>query len=612
MYIRNSKYRSLKRPFYFKIAYIFILSFLMVNGSFAQESTSFFTGKWYLIIKGMPQGDAKSILTITEKDGRFSGKITNPIKPSELVDLLELNISETTITAKFRAFETELPLSLEKVNDELRGMLMQRFPTEGSKKALFSLDDSKTKAKPQVATDTLSAKVVVDFNQKAKPFVRTEQYNNIAVEVLTDADINFYNQNGLHEKILRVWSRDEDFYDFEKEEYRLSTLDDYLQQASKLSDYLLLNFGASGVLSHFEKNPEKIQPVYTEIFSYLKQKFPQIKFIEIMNEPDFGAEYMPHVNEKTYYSFYKYAVKSVVTVNQLLHPQIPLEVGGPSVAKFDIQWLSAFLEDYKNDNDANKKLDFISYHAYFQNPKKVYEFLKDDPSLVKSQRKILDSLLISKGLSTEIPAFITETGIYPGPLFDEAGSTRNDHLRQAAGVASIFYWFLESDNIYPFHWVMRHLKEGRKDQLVTRDEFEDPFRQENKFTPYGNSMVMLSKLKSLRLPVQTSVEPVKGLYAMASTDNTGIAVMVWNYQGVKNTGFKTELMLRNLPKDLKNKKLKFSIYKIDSQNSNYHADLENSNLKVFEEKIIIVKDSFKEPLFLDPNALQLVILEKAE
>jgi hypothetical protein len=240
-----------------------------------------------------------------------------------------------------------------------------------------------------------------------------------------------------------------------------------------------------------------------------------------------------------------------------------------------------------------------------------YTFLKDDPSRVKDQRKLFEAELLKRGLNKSIPAFITEMGIYPGPLFDQQGSMRNDHMRQAAGLASVHYWFMESDHIYPFNWVMRHHVEGRKDQLVTRDEFGDPMKHYGKFTPYGNTLVMFAKLKENRLKASTStpISDGKGIYTLASADSSGVAAMVWNFQSVYNTGYKVNVNFENLPTSFKNKKVRVKIYRIDSKTSNYHADLEKANLQLVEEKVYSPAKAFSTSLFLDPNALGLLIIE---
>ncbi len=182
-------------------------------------------------------------------------------------------------------------------------------------------------------------------------------------------------------------------------------------------------------------------------------------------------------------------------------------------------------------------------------------------------------------------------------------------------MASLFYWYLTtSENIYPFNWVMRHRKEGRKDQLVSRDEKQQPFIHNNKFTPYGNMMLMMSKMKDTRISATTSsvIHEGKGLYTLATKDSTGMSVMVWNYQGKKTEGFDAELEVVHLPAGWENKNVKAAIYKIDGETSNYHAGLENSNLQMVEEKTAETDTSYHILLHLEPNTLQLITLEAAD
>jgi len=203
-------------------------------------------------------------------------------------------------------------------------------------------------------------------------------------------------------------------------------------------------------------------------------------------------------------------------------------------------------------------------------------------------------------------------GIYPGPAFDDYVTMKNDHLRQAAGMASLFYWYLTTaDNTYPFNWVMRHRQEGRKDQLVTRDEYAQPFVQTKKFTPYGNMMIMLSKMKDDRISsvVSTEIEEGKGLYSLATKDESGISIMLWNFQSRNTEGYDATLKVDNLPAGLNGKNVKAKLYKIDAEHSNYHSDLENCNLQIVEEKSVKPTGEYETSLHLEPNTLQLIVFE---
>lgn len=601
-----------------KLIFHFILFALLQVTCNAQTSTepsadNFFLGKLYLIVKGMPQGDARMIMNLEKEEEILSGTVTSPIDPSQLFTLEEITVSDRELSAKFNAFNSRLPITIVKEDDENVTGQMGRFAIEGSKKELFKLDaNAKVSPAPQTAKDTAFAVVSIDGSKEIGKLVRTERYNNItSIDTLDSRDVSLYKENGLGAKVLRVWISDEQLYDKKTGKFNYEGVNEYLAAASPATDFILSNFKFVGLIHEWADTPEQGKPVIEKILTDLKREFPKLHYIEVMNEPDFGPEYLNKLTPANYYPYYKVVYEAVNSVNAKLNPAIPLEVGGPAVAKFDLKWLTAFLDDFKNDPSPNKKLDFVSWHAYFEIADSAYAFLKDDPSLVKDQRTLFEAELAKRGLNKSIPAFITEMGIYPGPLFDQQGSMRNDHLRQAAGLASVHYWFLESDHIYPFNWVMRHHMEGRKDQLVTRDEFGDPMLHYGKFTPYGNSLVMFAKLKENRLKATTStpVSDGKGVYALATSDSSGVSAMVWNFQSVNNTGYHTELVFNNLPASFKNKKIRVKTYRIDFETSNYHADLENSNLQLVEEKVYKNIRDFKKTVFLHPNALQLLVLE---
>ena len=594
---------------------LFALLPFVCHGQTSTETSAenFFQGKLYLIIKGMPQGDARMIMSIEKEDRAVSGTVTSPLDPSQLFTLEEITITGNELSAKFDAFNSRLPITVVKEDDENVSGQMGRFAIEGSKWELFKLEaNKKVSPAPQTAKDTSFAVVSINASKETGKLLRTERYNNITrTHMLDSREIDLYKENGLGAKVLRVWLSDEKIYDKETGKYNYEFTNEYLTAASPATDFILANFKFVGLIQEWALTPEQAQPIVEKILTDLKSKFPKLRYIEVMNEPDFGPEYQNKITPANYYSYYKVVNEAVNHVNSKSNPAIPLEVGGPAIAKFDLQWLSAFLDDYMKDPSPNKKLDFVSWHAYFEPTDSSYAFLKDDPSRVKNQRLLFEEELDKRGLSKSIPAFMTEMGIYPGPLFDQQGSFRNDHLRQAAGLASIHYWFLESDHIYPFNWVMRHHVEGRKDQLVTRDEFGDPMVHYDKFTPYGNSLIMFAKLKENRLQASTStsISEGKGVYALATSDSSGVAAMVWNYQSVHNIGYQTKVVFNNLPTSFENQTFIVKTYRIDFETSNYHADLENSNLELVEEKVYKNAKEFKKTIFLHPNALQLLVLE---
>ncbi len=475
--------------------------------------------------------------------------------------------------------------------------------------------DINAPVEPMLATSVKDADITADYAASMGGFLHIEKYNNFesSMEFIEqrDADVRFYNEKGLHGIIYRVWLIGNSYYNESTGNVDISEISDYLSDASRISDYIMVNCSHLGVVRGWEVSEEEKIERLAKILITLKENFPKIKYIEATNEPDYANE---GVTPENYYTYYTIYYKAVNKANAILKPEIPLLVGGPAVSQFSLEWLRPFFDAYVEDPSPNKRIDFISYHGYYTKPDSVYILFKDNPSLVKDQYKILNKELASRDMRADIPVFITEMGMYPGPAFDDFVSIKNDHLRQAAGMASLFYWYLTtSDNIYPFNWVTRHRKEGRKDQLVTRDEKQQPFIHTDKFTPYGNMMLMMSKMKDIRVSCgsSTPISEGKGLYSLAAKDSTGISIMVWNYQGKQSVGYDAALKVDNLPDEWKNQNIQVKRYSIDGETSNYHAGLENCNLQMIEEKAVETDTFYHDSLHLEPNTLQLVTLEVA-
>ncbi|WP_248930662.1 S-layer homology domain-containing protein [Paenibacillus hamazuiensis] len=472
---------------------------------------------------------------------------------------------------------------------------------------------------PQSEANAASiATVSVDASVSQGELFRSEKYFNISKYFTyagqRDADVQFINDQGLHSKVLRTWV-DQDIYDLDTDTYHFSKYDDYFSDTSNMADALLVNIKAEKVIPEY-KSPDKVKPVLKNIIKYLKQNYPKVKYIEALNEPDdtHTDRYKGVVTPDTVYSYYKAFSDAVFEVNAELNPSVPLQVGGPTTMRLDIDWLRGFLDGYKNDPSPKKQLDFISYHGYFVGPN-FTGFVKEDPSLVNSQRSQIDAELSSRGLSTDIPSFITETGIYPGPLGDvsnSSGGVGPDQLRQAAGLASLHYWFMNNSKNHAFQWELRHPDNARKDVLVSRDPNNVvlPDIPTNKFTPYGNMLVMLSKMKTTRVSaISDSIMGGKGVYALAAKDDTGVSLMVWNYQGTGTTDYNAAVNVSNLPSIFNGKNVRVKTYQIDATTSNYYANPDKANLQMVDDKIMTHNGNYTASVQLEPNSLQLLVLE---
>jgi hypothetical protein len=430
-----------------------------------------------------------------------------------------------------------------------------------------------------------------------------------------DADVQFYNDQGLHGRLYRVWVDAQLIHDPAKNTYNYDGINDYLADVSRLSDNLLMVMDTRVLIRDRKESPAQIKPVIKTIMRDLKRRFPHIRYIEAFNEPDYNLA--KALKPEGLYDYYRPYYEAVNEINAELKPKVPLEVGGPAFTMYNEEWIRAFLDSYRVDPSRSKRLDFISYHGYGEFPKgggdaggpQAYHFYKGNPSEVAGQRAKLEAELRKRGLDERIPSFITEIGIYPGPSFDNPNNPRPDYLIGAAGVPSLLYWFMEQPRTVPFNWVLRHRTEERKDQLVTRVGEGKPIPT-GIFTPYGNTLLMMSKLKAERVSARSNaLANGIGIYAIATKDRTGAAVMLWNYQHTGTQAYRVRIDMGQLPLNLRGKSLRQRMYRIDDKISNYWGNPATANLQQVADTIVRPGQRHSVTVDLSPNALQLLVLE---
>jgi hypothetical protein len=470
------------------------------------------------------------------------------------------------------------------------------------------------------------ARVTVDFDQSRGTLPRTERYNNLTrafryVEQ-RDEDVAFFNEQGLHGAVYRVWIIVEDIYDFDKGTYNYAGIDDYLGDVSRMSDELLVVLDTRASMGRLGRTPEQIRTPVKTILRYIKERHPQIRYIEPFNEPDHNLrEFM---KPERLYDYYRVYYQVLNEVNRELAPALPLLIGGPVTGSCgspwappgpnNVGWIPKFLDAYAADADPGKRLDFLSYHAYgfFKNQTNCTDYhpIRSDPSILAGQRARTDEELRKRGLDVNIPSFITETGGYPGPSYDNKDDARPDYLRQAAIMASYMYWYLENPKDVPFNWALRHSTEERKDQLITRGGADRKTMLTRTFTPYGNQMLMFSKLKGERVAASSNaLQAGKGVYVLATKGNDGAAVMVWNYQQVGNQPYRVTIDMGMLPTNLRGTALRQQMYRIDDKVSNYWGDPAKANLQRVGDTAVSARDRHIITVDLPPNALHLFVLE---
>jgi hypothetical protein len=465
------------------------------------------------------------------------------------------------------------------------------------------------------------ATVAVDFGAEEADFLRTERLNtwdngDPAPHLRAD-DVAFLSEQGLHSEIVRMGFAVDELCDVTANACDFSSIADWVGDISESTDSLMVHLTPKHMIEE-NRPPADTKPLLTLAIKELKKHFPKIDYIEATNEPDWefhGAQIYagkePKLQPDEVYAYYVPYYQAVNEVNEALPPSERIKIGGPALTGMTETWMTAFLDGYAADQNPDKRLDFISYHGYgeFSDDFKEYLPYKSDPSQVSTQRARLDNWLKERQLNEGIPVFVTETGIYPGPSFDEKDPSKTDYIRQAAGMASMHYWWADQSEMYPFNWVVRHATQGRKDQLITHAP-DGP--QSDTFSPYGNMLLMRSMMKDTRVKATSdSLREGQGVYTLASRDASGVSVMVWNYQHINDGRFRTTIHMSSLPPELRDGPVRETLYKVDQTTSNYWADPERANLQQVGERIftIPVGNTYVETVDLEPNAIYLILLE---
>ena len=395
----------------------------------------------------------------------------------------------------------------------------------------------------------------------------------------------------------------------------------WLDDVSDSTESLVVHLGPNDLIRE-GRSPSEVKALLSLTIRELKQRFPKIDYIESVNEPDWvfhGRQVRvertdPILEPDELYTYYVPYYEAVNEVNEELGLRVPgerIKVGGPTLTGMNETWMKAFLDGYAADTNPHKRLDFISYHGYgvFSDDFQSFDVFKSDPSEVATQRERLEEWLKERHITKHIPTFVTETGVYPGGSGDSP-DPKDDAIRQAAGMASLHYWWAGQPRTTPFNWVVRHGSNERKDQLVTRAQ-DGPLA--DTFTPYGNTLLMQSMMKDERVEATSdSLNAGQGVYAIASKDRSGASIMVWNYQSVNEGRFLTTIDLSRLPANLKHGMARQTIYRIDETTSNYWSNPDQGNLQQVDEQIVDLSKNCCTIVDLEPNALVLILLEPVD
>ena len=108
---------------------------LITFASHAQSTTraDYFTGKWSVLIKGTPNGDAKMTVTLEKQDTTLTGNIQDSTgQLNTKIDKVELNGDKITLYFNTQGYDVNLEMD-KKDDDHVTGSMMGMFDAEGER-----------------------------------------------------------------------------------------------------------------------------------------------------------------------------------------------------------------------------------------------------------------------------------------------------------------------------------------------------------------------------------------------------------------------------------------------------------------------------------------------
>jgi hypothetical protein len=115
---------------------ISVLFFILLSrNAEAQPKTGadYFTGKWNVLVKGTPNGDAKMFFVLEKKDSTLTGSVQDSTGTEiAKIDRAELIGDTATVYFNTQGFDVNLEMK-KKDEDHIIGSMMSMFDAEGAR-----------------------------------------------------------------------------------------------------------------------------------------------------------------------------------------------------------------------------------------------------------------------------------------------------------------------------------------------------------------------------------------------------------------------------------------------------------------------------------------------
>jgi len=118
----------------FRSIFIGVFILLFTAGVKAQTANAdYFAGKWSVLVKGLPNGDAKMFFVLEKKDTSMTGVVQDSTGTQiSKIDKVELNGNTATVYFSAQGYDVNMAMT-KKDDDHVTGSLMGMFDAEGER-----------------------------------------------------------------------------------------------------------------------------------------------------------------------------------------------------------------------------------------------------------------------------------------------------------------------------------------------------------------------------------------------------------------------------------------------------------------------------------------------
>ncbi|MFC1504059.1 discoidin domain-containing protein [Spirochaetota bacterium] len=347
--------------------------------------------------------------------------------------------------------------------------------------------------------------------------------------------------------------------------------------------------------------------------NHVKSRWPNIQYFETHNEPA-----PVHVDHGQYQRYYERFHRFFQNYNATLPAGVPkFKIIGPAIASRPIQEMVYVLEEGILKVIKNKNLDpslfaGASFHAFGANA--TPKFMRDGINAFTAKMAKYNMVR---------PVWVDAYGRYHGadygffhpmkpeckPYDQNMNFNPYQITRFGVNLIASYYGFLEANNdVKPFFFFYNAYN-GPEKSILVPDDYDR--YADGKTTPVYNAVKMYTMLKAKRIKaISDGLDGnLEGVGCIASKDNTGIALLVYNTTTANKS---ISFTVNNIPSGLMNTPLRYTRYLVDDTHGNYYYNKNNHVLPAVDNKTVTLSSSYSASISLRSYGTTLIVLSDTD